>query len=84
MVIKSYNIILAEFLTSQSRQKEAVFYRVRAAELEPNDYTLVVAAATALRIADRKQEAEMWYRKVCVIHRTKISFSSIVELLYFI
>jgi len=32
--------------------------------LAPNDYALVVAAATAMRLLDRKVEAELWYRKV--------------------
>lgn len=54
----------AEFLTSQSRSEEAIFYRIRAAELAPDDYALVVAAATALRLSERKAEAESWYRKV--------------------
>ncbi|XP_017489517.1 PREDICTED: transmembrane and TPR repeat-containing protein CG4341, partial [Rhagoletis zephyria] len=53
----------AEFLTSQSRTEEAIFYRVRAAELATDDYALVVAAATALRLSDRKVESESWYRK---------------------
>lgn len=57
-------LLLAEFLTSQSRNAEAVSYRVRAARLAPNDYSLVVAAATALRLMDRKAEAEVLYRKV--------------------
>ena len=56
--------VLAEFLTSQTRSEEAVVYHVRAAELDPNDYSLVVQAATALRLLDRKTEAEQWYRKV--------------------
>lgn len=37
---------------------------MRAAELSPNDYQLVTAAATALRMLDRKHEAEKWYRQV--------------------
>ncbi|XP_067622671.1 protein O-mannosyl-transferase Tmtc2 isoform X2 [Eurosta solidaginis] len=55
--------LAGEFLTSQSRSEEALFYRIRAAELAPDDYALVVAAATALRLSDRKVEAESWYRK---------------------
>lgn len=56
----------AEFLTSISRHEEACESRVRAAELSPNDYQLVTAAATALRMLDRKHEAEKWYRQVSV------------------
>lgn len=37
---------------------------MRAAELSPDDYQLVTAAATALRTLDRKHEAEKWYRQV--------------------
>lgn len=57
----------AEFLTLQSRHHESVVYHRRAAELAPTDYALVVAAATALRLLDRKVEAELWYRKVSAI-----------------
>lgn len=32
--------------------------------MSPNDYQLVTAAATALRMLDRKHEAEKWYRQV--------------------
>ncbi|CAD6998816.1 unnamed protein product [Ceratitis capitata] len=53
----------AEFLTSQSRNEEALFYRLSASNLAPNDYALVVAAATALRLSERKTDAESWYRK---------------------
>ena len=54
----------AEFLTSQSREEEAISYRLHAAELSPNDYSLTVSVATALRLLNRKNEAESWYRKV--------------------
>uniref|UniRef100_A0A1B0DFN0 Uncharacterized protein n=1 Tax=Phlebotomus papatasi TaxID=29031 RepID=A0A1B0DFN0_PHLPP len=53
----------AEFLNAMSRHEEACEMRIRAAELSPNDYTLVVTAATALRLLDRKVEAEKWYRQ---------------------
>lgn len=43
---------------------EACQYRVKAAELGPDDYSLVTAAASALRLLDRKVEAERWYRQV--------------------
>lgn len=55
---------LAEFLALQSRHHESAVYHRRAAELAPTDYALVVAAATSLRLLDRKVEAELWYRKV--------------------
>lgn len=58
----------AEFLSSMSRNEEACEQRIKAAELSPNDYSLAVAAATSLRMLDRKTEAEKWYRTV----RTKL------------
>ena len=57
-------IPLAEFLSSQRRTEEAFQYRVKAAELAPEDYALVMAAASSLRLLDRKLEAERWYRQV--------------------
>lgn len=54
----------AEFLSTVSRHDEAVEQRILAAELAPKDYALVVSAATALRMAERKTEAESWYRLV--------------------
>lgn len=51
-------------MSTLSRHEEACNSRVRAAELSPNDYSLVVSAATALRMLDRKSEAEKWYRQV--------------------
>lgn len=47
-----------------SRKEEACEQRIYAAELSPNDYSLAVGAATALRMLDRKTEAEKWYRMV--------------------
>jgi hypothetical protein len=68
LIILYANICFAaEFLTSVSRHVEACEQRVRAAELSPNDYSLVVSAATALRLLDRKVEAEQWYRTVNII-----------------
>ena len=61
----------AEFLSSMSRNEEACEQRIKAAELSPNDYSLAVAAATALRLLDRKNEAEKWYRTV---RKIEISF----------
>lgn len=65
-LIKKIIIKIAEFLTSIGRYEEACIARMRATELSPNDYQLVTAAATALRILDRKDEAEKWYRQVKV------------------
>lgn len=53
-----------EFLSMVSRHAEACAAKVHAAELAPTDYALVVGAATALRLMDRKSEAEYWYRQV--------------------
>ncbi|EFN60710.1 Transmembrane and TPR repeat-containing protein CG4341 [Camponotus floridanus] len=50
------------FLTSQGRLVEAAEEQLRAAELSRSDYELSVAAASALRQADRRDEAEVWYR----------------------
>ena len=54
----------AEFLASVGRHEEACRSRVRAAELSPNNYNLVMAAATSLRWRDRKEDALKWYRQV--------------------
>lgn len=54
----------AEFLMSVGRHEEACRSRVRAAELSPNNYNLVMAAATSLRWRDRKEDALKWYRQV--------------------
>ena len=54
----------AEFLASVGRHEEACKSRVRAAELSPNNYNLVMAAATSLRWRDRKEDALKWYRQV--------------------
>lgn len=56
-----------------SRQEEACEQRIKAAELSPNDYSLAVAAATSLRLLDRKNEAEKWYRTVRTIFPYSIS-----------
>lgn len=49
---------------SVGRHEEACRSRVRAAELSPNNYNLVMAAATSLRWRDRKEDALKWYRQV--------------------
>ncbi|CAG9801583.1 unnamed protein product [Chironomus riparius] len=53
----------AEFLASIGRHEEACKSRVKAAELSPNNYNLVMAAATSLRWRDRKEDALKWYRQ---------------------
>lgn len=52
-----------------ARHLEACEQRVRAAELSSNEYSLVVSAATALRLLDRKVEAEKWYRMVIIVEK---------------
>lgn len=47
-----------------SRDQEACAHRIRAVELAPDDYSLVTNAATALRLLDRKEEAEVYYKQV--------------------
>lgn len=58
------HFLVAEFLSSVSRHVEACEQRIIAAELSPDDYSLAVSVATALRLLDRKNEAEKWYRTV--------------------
>ena len=41
---------------------DAAEEQLRAAELSRSDYDLAVAAASALRRVDRREEAELWYR----------------------
>lgn len=79
MIILLVLCFAAEFLSSVQRHSEAVEQRVYAAELAPNDYSMVVAAATALRLADRKAEAERWYRWVnihsfCIAKQSCVAF----------
>lgn len=61
-----------------SRNEEASEQRIKAAELSPNDYSLAVAAATSLRLLDRKNEAEKWYRTVSfeyILGQNLVSFA---------
>lgn len=67
---------VAEFLSSVSRHIEACEQRIIAAELSPDDYSLAVSVATALRLLDRKNEAEKWYRTVCNTHSPINQFCS--------
>lgn len=64
-----------------SRKVEACEQRVRAAELSPNDYSLVVGAATALRLLDRKNDAETWYRMVSFNYKQYIGLLRVFYLL---
>lgn len=57
-------------MSSVSRNEESCEQRLHAANLSPNDYSLVVSAATALRLLDRKVEAELWYRMVSILFFT--------------
>lgn len=50
-------------MAGQRRHAEAAVHYVRASELRPEDYELTMAAATALRQADRRAEAERWYKR---------------------
>lgn len=60
-------------MASQGRHAEAAVHYVRAAELRADDYELAVAAATALRQADRRVEAERWYHRA-VAMKPLVSF----------
>lgn len=60
-------LVAGEFLAGQGRHREAAVQYVKAAELRPADYDLVVAAATALRQAERKNDAETWYKKAVAL-----------------
>lgn len=55
------------FLTSQGRLSEAAEEQLRAAELSRSDYELSMAAASALRQADRLEDAEVWYRHAATL-----------------
>ncbi|KAG5677610.1 hypothetical protein PVAND_007354 [Polypedilum vanderplanki] len=75
----------AEFLTSIARHDEACRSRVRAAELSPSNYNLVMAAASALRSRDKKVEAEKWYRQAAILRpndaRAHTNLGAILHLL---
>lgn len=66
-----------EFLASHGRYKEAAGLYEKAAILRPRDYELAVAAATAMRQADRLQDAEYWYRKAVHLRPTVSLISQI-------
>jgi Tfp pilus assembly protein PilF len=55
--------VAGQFLTELERHAEAAAQYVRAVELAPAQYDLVLSAATALRHAGHKQRAEQFYRR---------------------
>jgi tetratricopeptide (TPR) repeat protein len=55
--------VAGQFLTELERHAEAAAQYVRAVELAPAQYDLVLSAATALRHAGNKQRAERFYRR---------------------
>lgn len=76
-------IVSGEFLASRGRHKEAAARYEKAAELNPENYGLVVAAATAMRQAARLYDAERWYRRalqikpeVCIVKLPIFTFSA--------
>ncbi|PSN37299.1 Transmembrane and TPR repeat-containing protein [Blattella germanica] len=56
-------MMYSQFLTELERHAEAAAQFVRAVELAPSQYDLVLSAATALRHAGHKQQAEHFYRR---------------------
>lgn len=54
-------------MSELERHSEAAAHYVRAAELAPGEYDTVVSAATALRQAGQKLEAEHYYRQAAKI-----------------
>lgn len=52
-----------QILSTQGRHDEAAQQYMRAAQLTPADYELVLRAATALRQAGRYFQAETFYRQ---------------------
>jgi Tfp pilus assembly protein PilF len=55
--------VSGQFLTELERHAEAAAQYVRAVELAPAQYDLVLSAATALRHAGHAQRAENFYRR---------------------
>lgn len=80
-----FSSLPAEFLHSLNRIEEACQSRIKAAELSSNDYSLVVSAATSLRLLDRKSEAEKWYRLAVLLRpndaRAHTNLGAILHLL---
>ncbi|KAH8293174.1 hypothetical protein KR044_009656, partial [Drosophila immigrans] len=58
----------AEFLEQQLRPQEALGHRLRAHALAPHNYALQAAVADALRLLQRLDEAELWYRRAAALH----------------
>ena len=59
----SASLVSGQFLTELERHAEAAAQYVRAVELAPAQYDLVLSAATALRHAGHAQRAENFYRR---------------------
>lgn len=72
----SFTLFAGQFLSEMERHSEAAAHYVRAAELAPGEYEAVVNAATALRQADQKSEAEKYYRQAVKL-RPEVSFGRI-------
>ena len=60
-------------MTELERYSEAALVYLKAAQLAPDQYDLVVSAATALRQAGRHKEAENVYRQA-VLLRPKVIY----------
>jgi tetratricopeptide (TPR) repeat protein len=71
-----YASVAGQFLTELERHAEAAAQYVRAVELAPAQYELVVSAATALRHAGHKQRAEYFYRKAAEL-RPQVSSTTV-------
>jgi predicted Zn-dependent protease len=68
--------VAGQFLTELERHAEAAAQYVRAVELAPAQYELVLSAATALRHAGHKQRAENFYRRAAEL-RPQVSSQSV-------
>lgn len=69
-----FSVFAGVFLLEQERYPEASAQLVEAVALEPDDYDLIVTAATALRQSGLSHRAEDMYRKAATIRpqvRTK-------------
>lgn len=73
--------ILGQFLSELERHSEAATQYLRAAELAPKQYDLVLSAATALRQAGQNQQAETLYRKAVAL-RPEVRYSLILKFFY--
>lgn len=62
-----FYLISGQFLSELERHTEAASQYLRAIELAPDQYDLVLSGATALRQAGRNQQAEALYRKAVAL-----------------